>query len=132
MARKNEAFGCYKQYKAWVETQHGAKLKRLQTDREGEYLSQEFTAHLKSKGTVQSLTVHDTPEENGVLEHLNRMLLEHARAMHLTANLPKFLWTESVQHTVWLKKRSSKHVSCVEQSWYSYGEVVHRFSCAKL
>jgi Reverse transcriptase (RNA-dependent DNA polymerase) len=107
MARKSEAFRCYKQYEAWVETQHGVRLKRLQTDRGGEYLSDEFTAHLKSKGTVRSLTVHDTPEENGVSERLNRTLLEHARAMHLAAGLPKFLWTESVQHAVWLKNRTS-------------------------
>jgi hypothetical protein len=52
MSRKNKAFGCYKQYEAWVETQHSAKIKQLQTDRGGEYLSGEFTAHLKLKGTV--------------------------------------------------------------------------------
>ncbi|KAF8510626.1 hypothetical protein JB92DRAFT_2938865 [Gautieria morchelliformis] len=56
MAKKSNAFDCYKQYEAWVETQHGTKLKRL-----------------KSIGTVRSLTVHDT------------------QAMHLAANLPKFL-----------------------------------------
>ena len=100
MARKSETFNSYKQYEAWVETQHGAKIKRLQTDCGGEYLSEEFTSHLKSKGTVRSLTVHDMLEENGVSEWLNRTLLEHARAMHLTAGLPKFLWTESVQHAV--------------------------------
>jgi transposase InsO family protein len=92
MTRKNNTFDCYKQYEAWVKTQHGARLKRLQTDRGGEYPSDTFTAHLKSKGTVRSLMVHDTPEENGVSEWLNRTLLEHARAMHLTASLPKFLW----------------------------------------
>jgi hypothetical protein len=68
MSRKNEAFACYKQYEAWDETQHGARIKQLQTDRGGEYLSGEFTAHLKSKGTVRKLTVHDTPEENGSTE----------------------------------------------------------------
>jgi hypothetical protein len=66
-------------------------------------------AHLKSKGTVQSLTVHDTPEENGVSERLNPMLLEHVRAMHLTAGLSKFLWMESIQHAVWLKNQTSMH-----------------------
>jgi hypothetical protein len=35
MERKSEAFHCYKQYGAWVKTQHGARLKRLQTDRRG-------------------------------------------------------------------------------------------------
>ena len=43
------------------------------------------------------------PEENGVSEHLNRTLLEHARAMLLTAGLPKFLWFETIRHATWLK-----------------------------
>ena len=87
--------------------QHGVKIKHLQTNHGGEYLSEEFTNHLKSKGTVRSLTVHDMLEENGVSEWLNCILLEHARVMHLTAGLPKFLWAESVQHAVWLKDRTS-------------------------
>jgi hypothetical protein len=70
MARKSEAFSCYKQQEAWVERQHSAIIKCLQTDCGGEYLSQDFTTHLKSKGMVRSLTVHDMPEENGVSEHL--------------------------------------------------------------
>ena len=107
MAKKSDTLRCYRQYKAWVETQHSTKLKRLQTDRGSEYLSDEFSAHLKSKGTVRSLTVHDTPEENGVSERLNRTLLEHAHVMHLAVGLPKFLWTESVQHAVWLKNWTS-------------------------
>jgi GAG-pre-integrase domain/Integrase core domain/Pol polyprotein, beta-barrel domain len=107
MAKKSDTLRCYSQYEAWVETQYSAKLKCLQTDRGGEYLSEEFSTHLKSKGMVRSMTVHDTPEENGVSERLNRTLLEHARAMHLTVGLPKFLWMESVQHAVWLKNRTS-------------------------
>lgn len=100
---------CYKQYELWAETQHNAKIKCLQTNHGGEYLSEEFTKHLKAKGTIRSLTVHDTPEENDMSEWLNQTLLEHACARHITANLLKFLWTESIQHAVWLKNRSSTH-----------------------
>ena len=39
-------------------------------DRRGEYLSDNFTAHLKNARTVWKLTIHDTPEQNGVAEHL--------------------------------------------------------------
>ena len=45
------------------------------------------------------------PEENGVAKRLNHTLLEHARAMLLTAQLPKNLWLEMIHHTVWLKKQ---------------------------
>ena len=103
MKRKSDTLTCYKNYEAWAETQHSAKLKRLQSDRGGEYMSTEFDQHLKSKGTIRSLTVHDTPEQNGVAERLNHTLVEHACAMHYAADLPKFLWTKSIQHAVWLK-----------------------------
>jgi hypothetical protein len=68
---KDDTFDAYLEYEAWADTQHGAKIKRLRSDRGGEYLSTEFTNHLKSKGTERRLTTHDTPEHNGVAESLN-------------------------------------------------------------
>ena len=94
MRNKSDSFSCYKQYKAWLDMQHGAKIKQLQSDRGGEYLSEEFDQHMKSQGTVRSLTTHDTPEQNSVAECLNRTLIEHACAIHDTADLLKFLWPE--------------------------------------
>jgi GAG-pre-integrase domain len=49
MAKKRDTLCCYRQYEAWVETQHSVKLKRLRTDHGGEYLSEEFSALLNSK-----------------------------------------------------------------------------------
>ena len=63
MSCKAEALTCYQEYEAWLNTQHMAKLNQLQTDHSSKYLSHEFNKHLKAHGTVQSLTVHDTPEE---------------------------------------------------------------------
>ena len=68
MAEKSEALTKYKEYEAWLQTQFKSKIKRLQSDRGGEYKSSDFDTHLKSQGTVRSLTVHDTPEQNGVSE----------------------------------------------------------------
>ncbi|KAF8532320.1 hypothetical protein JB92DRAFT_2571350, partial [Gautieria morchelliformis] len=42
--------------------------------------------------------------------------------MLLTANLPKFLWTESVQHVVWLKNRMTS--TCTLDGKTPY-EMVH-------
>ena len=47
------------------------------------------------------------PEENGVTQQLNHTLLEHTRAMPLTAQLPNNLWPENIHHTVQLKNRTS-------------------------
>jgi hypothetical protein len=53
------------------------------------------------------LTTHDMPEHNGVMESLNCCLLEHMRAMLHQSGLPKMLWGEALNHTVWLKNCSS-------------------------
>ena len=103
---KDETFETYKVYEAWLSNQYGAQIKCLRSDRGGEYLSDEFSAHLKEKGTVRKLVVHDTPEHNGVAERLNRTLLEKVRAMLHESGLPKFLWAEATAHAVYLKNRT--------------------------
>ena len=107
ITKKSDVVSRYKDYEAWMDTQHSCKIKILQSDCGGKYLSDDFNAYLKRKGTVRHLTVHDTPEENGVAEHLNRTLLEHTHAMIIAANLPKNLWPEAIHHAVWLKNRTS-------------------------
>lgn len=107
VCKKSEAFEKYKQYEASLLTQRNVKIKRLQSDRGGEYLSDEFKQHLAFHGTSHQLTVHDTPEENGVAECLNRTLVEHVRAMLLAAGPPKYLWGEAIMHATYLKNHTS-------------------------
>ncbi|TFY51058.1 hypothetical protein EVJ58_g10760 [Rhodofomes roseus] len=104
---KSEAFEAFKAFEAWLENHHGKRVKYLNTDRGGEYLSDEFKAHLEARGIMAKLSVHDTHEEAGVAERLNRTLMEKTRAMLFQSGLPKSLWGEAVLHAVWLKNRSS-------------------------
>ena len=62
---KDKVAETYKQYEAWAKTQLDAQIKVLHSDQGGEYLGKEFILYLKSKGTNQKLTVHDTPQHNG-------------------------------------------------------------------
>ena len=103
---KDETFDSYCIYEAWLSTQQNAKIKCLCSDRGGEYRSDEFSAHLKAAGTVRKLTVHDTPEHNGVSERLNCTIMEKVQAMLHDSDLPKFLWAEAVTHAVYLKNRT--------------------------
>lgn len=104
---KSEAFEAFKAFEAWLEIHHGKRLKVLNTDRGGEYLSEEFKTHLEARGITQKLSVHDTHEEAGVSERLNRTLMEKTRALLLTSGLPAYLWGEAVLHAIWLKNRTS-------------------------
>lgn len=103
---KDETFDCYQKFEAWLNTQHNAKIKRLCSDRGGKYRSNEFDEHLRRQGTIRCLTVHDTPEYNGVSERLNHTLIEKVRAMLHASGLPKFLWGEALMHSVYIKNRT--------------------------
>jgi hypothetical protein len=102
---KDQTLQAYKTFTAWAETQHGTRVKRLRSDRSGEYTGGDFTKFLQ--GTEHRLTTHDTPQHNGVAESLNCRLLERMRAILHHAQLPKSLWGEAIMFGVWLKNRTS-------------------------
>jgi transposase InsO family protein len=81
---KSEALSALKDYETELRRQTpGAKIKKLHSDRGGEYHSTEFDRYLKDQGIKHQLTVHHSPQQNGVTERLNHTLVEHARAMSL-------------------------------------------------
>ena len=67
------------------------------------------------------MTVHDTPEQNGVAERLNRTLVKKLRAMLLELNLPKSLWGYAILHANYLKNQMHTH-SLPDKTPY---EIVH-------
>ena len=78
-------------------------------------------------GTVQSMefeekTVPRTPQENGVLERMNKTIMEHARCMRLHAGLPLQFWVDAIDTTVYLINRgpsSSLDGRVPEEAWTS-------------
>ena len=102
LKHKSKVFDHYKKYKAWLRVQRGSTIWIFGSDRGGEFTSQEFTEHLKNSGSIQHLTVHDSPASNGVAERANRTHLYGTRAILEGAKLPKYLWAEAVSHHVWL------------------------------
>ena len=107
LRNKNDAFQSYKDYEAWCDTHLSARIKVLHSDRGGEYLGKYFDEYLKTKGTMQKLTVHDTPQHNGVAERRNRTIVERIRALLHSSGLPKTFWGEAARHVVWLMNRTS-------------------------
>jgi hypothetical protein len=102
LKKKSEALEVYKTDEALIETHcDGAKIKFMCSDRGGEFMSEEFKKHLQSKGTKRKLTVHDSPQQDGVSERGMRTRAEHARALLIASGLPRFLWAEAMRHCVW-------------------------------
>lgn len=106
LRQKSEAFDAYKSFETWVKNHRGVAILIMRADRGGEYLDDDFIRYLDEHGTSRKLTIHDTPEDNGVSERLNRTLAEKMRAMLIASGLPRALWGEAILHAVWLKNRS--------------------------
>jgi hypothetical protein len=66
-----------------------------------------FVAYLRSKGTTQKLSVHDTHQQAGVAERRNRTVTERIRALLHSSGLPRYLWTEAARHAIWLLNRTT-------------------------
>ena len=60
LAKKSKTFNLYKQDKAWILNHGGRPTSYTRFDCGGEFMSNEFYQHLKSKGTQHELTVHDS------------------------------------------------------------------------
>jgi len=65
----------------------------------------EFGKFLASYGIEHQTTCVNTPEQNSVAERKNRHLLEVARSLMFTMNVPKFLWGEAIKTATYLINR---------------------------
>ena len=91
---KAEAFGKFKEWHKLVVNETGNKLKKFRTDRGGEFTSSEFNNYCKEHGIKRQLTTAHTPQQNGVVEHRNRTVMEMAIK---GKGLPNSFWDESVK-----------------------------------
>nr|GEV78882.1 hypothetical protein [Tanacetum cinerariifolium] len=100
LKHKHEVFETFKVFKAEVELQLRKKIKALQSDRGGEYLSQKFKDYLSENKIVQNLTSPYTPQQNGVSERRNRTLLDMVRSMFNLTTLPLSFWDYALESAV--------------------------------
>nr|AAT81746.1 integrase core domain containing protein [Oryza sativa Japonica Group]ABF96757.1 retrotransposon protein, putative, Ty1-copia subclass [Oryza sativa Japonica Group] len=91
-----KALHYFKTYKAEVENQLERKIKRLRSDRGGEYFSNEFASFCEEFGIIHERTPLYSPQSNGVAERKNRTLTEMVNAMLDTTGLSKEWWGEAV------------------------------------
>ena len=64
--KKSQTFESYKKDVAYIKMQTGNRIKVVCSDRGGEFLTKKFTDYQDTHGTVQQLTVHDSPPQNRV------------------------------------------------------------------
>ena len=88
-----------------LETELGAKIKRIRTDGGSEY-KRFVDAYLKEEGIKHEITAPYHPDQNGVVERANRTIMGRVRAIIEDAKFPKELWDEIAMTVVYLKNLS--------------------------
>ncbi|KAL8124691.1 hypothetical protein AgCh_012369 [Apium graveolens] len=96
LRHKDEALSKFIIYKTEVEKQTSKLLKRLRSDRGGEYTSNAFNEFCANNGIVHEVTPPYTPESNGVAERKNRTFKDMINSMLINSGLPKYMWGEAL------------------------------------
>eukprot|EP00253_Pinus_taeda_P009419 PITA_09419 len=94
MKYKDEAFEKFKSFKALVENESNHRIKCLRSDRGGEFTSDEFFDFCEEHGIRREFSTTRTPQQNGVVERMNRTIQQMARAMLDETGTPATFWGE--------------------------------------
>ncbi|CAI7796626.1 unnamed protein product [Closterium sp. NIES-53] len=71
---------------------------RLHSDKGGEFSSNILRDFCRGEGILQSLTLSDSPQQNGIAERRIGLVIEVARTSMIHAAAPHFLWPFAVQY----------------------------------
>ena len=88
LRNKDEVGENFSIYKNEVENQLGKKIKKLRTNRGGEYESNMFNAFCENHGIVHEITPPYSPKSNGIVERKNITLKEMMNAMLVSSGAP--------------------------------------------
>ena len=91
---KDEAFDMFLSYKVEVENQLDKKIKRIRSDRGGEYIPS--NDYCEKEGIIHEVTPPYSLESNGVAEINNRILKEMMNSLLVSASTPNNLWGEAI------------------------------------
>ncbi|GJX63147.1 retrovirus-related pol polyprotein from transposon TNT 1-94 [Tanacetum coccineum] len=86
-----------------------ATIRYLRTDNDTEFLNQTLRNYTEDVGITHNTSTVRTPQQNGVVERRNRMLVEAARTMLIFSKSSISLWVEAVTTACYTQNRSPIH-----------------------
>ncbi|POS82168.1 hypothetical protein EPUL_005540, partial [Erysiphe pulchra] len=104
---KDQAIDAFQIYaNAYENNANNKRIRVLATDNGSEYTNKRFKALLEKKGITHQLSPVYTKEPNGMVERVNRTLMDKVRCLLSNANLPNFLWGEACLTATYLYNRT--------------------------
>ena len=131
---KSKTFETFKEFKQEAENEFGMKIKVLRSDNGGEYNSKEFNQFCKKHGIKRQFSTPHTPQQNGVVDQMNKSLQEKARAMMKAKNLSTGFQGETVKTTTYLTNKSSTKAvwnKTPKEAWVSIKPTVNHLQIFK-
>ncbi|MBW0503144.1 hypothetical protein O181_042859 [Austropuccinia psidii MF-1] len=107
LKRKSKSYEKFLISKREIENKHDRKIKKLISDRGGEFLNNQFKGLAETEGFVHILAPTETPEHNGLAERANHTILEKSRCLLNGSNLSHKYWPEAINTATYLLNLSS-------------------------
>jgi len=102
---KDQAVDAFIKFMAEAENNTGQHIKILKSDRGGKFLASSFPKVCENAGIKHQFTAPYTPQQNGVVERKNRSVMEMARSLLKSMEIPRIFCVEAVRHSVYLLNR---------------------------
>ncbi|KAJ0520490.1 putative RNA-directed DNA polymerase [Helianthus annuus] len=110
LKNKSEVLDKFIIFYTMVQTQFHKNIQVFRSDNGGEFVNSEMKYFFQNKGIIHQTTCPHTPEQNGVAERKNRILLEITRALLIESRVPKFFWPEAIVTAAYLINRLPTHI----------------------
>ncbi|GKD00488.1 putative ribonuclease H-like domain-containing protein [Tanacetum coccineum] len=105
LATKDETSGILKSFITRIENLVDHKVKVIRCDTVTEFKNREMNHFCEMKGIFRQFSVARTPQQNGVTERRNRILIEANRTMLADSKLPTTFWAEAVNTACYVQIR---------------------------
>ncbi|CAA7029216.1 unnamed protein product [Microthlaspi erraticum] len=117
---KDETFSKFCEWKNLVENQVDRKVKYLRTDNGLEFCNNAFDEFCRENGITRHRTCTYTPQQNGVVERMNRTIMEKVRCLLSESGLKEAFWADAAATSVYIINRSPSSTigfKCPEEIW---------------
>nr|GEX46673.1 putative ribonuclease H-like domain-containing protein [Tanacetum cinerariifolium] len=105
LATKDETSPILKTFITGLENQLSLKVKVIKSDNGTEFKNNDLNQFCGMKGIKREFSVPRYPQQNGIAEGKNRILIEAARTMLADSLLPISFWVEAVNTACYVRNR---------------------------